>query len=353
MDTKFIFHQSLFFYEVVSVFVAVGFFSLTLAYPFKEVTKTNYDTFLKKTIFSIIQFTSYDPECSHYGQQCKKVHEMHSIAVNRTKHLKISLGTVNCNLQMEVCDKNHLKIFPILFLYKNGQKIGEYGKQDSSDYITQWILEYVPRIYEILDSKREIEEFIKQKNGASLIGYFKSEKESDFEHLMIILKKNLNLVSILPVGIVFNSKNENLIELHSKDLPNPIQEKDIGQVGKLILKYGFNLVEKLSEITDYRVKVLKIPKIVLYLKNEYDIEDYVKLLSKISSKFVGKLIFTYSDMNYDTLSDLDDEGADIEKDQILMGYQVNGSSINFKEKIEIENIMNWCLKIIENKKDEL
>jgi protein disulfide-isomerase A1 len=301
----------------------------------------------------VIQFTSDDPQCSHYGAHCKKIHDVHAEAVNRVKNKKISLGTVNCHLQMELCNKNDLKNFPILFLFKNGKKISENARQDSSELMTQWILENTDGIIEKL-SKSGISNFIQQIQGAKMIGYFNNENQQIYQNFKKLFEENLYFIEILPIGVTFDPEVVPHFELHSKDLPKKITESNFENLQTIILKYGYPLVTISNKISEYRINTLRIPLVTIYLKNEYDVEDYVKLMENVAKNYMGKLIFTYSKLDYDTMSDLDDFGADIEQDQVLIAFMNDGTKVNFKKKLELKNILKWCSSLIkDDSKDEL
>jgi protein disulfide-isomerase A1 len=339
----------------MKLFVIVSYllFFSCYSYPFQEVTIKNFDYFTKKQTFSVIQFTSDDPQCSHYGAQCKKIHDIHAEAVNKVKTMKISLGTVNCHLQMELCNKNELKNFPILFLFKNGKKISEYARQDSSDLMTRWILENTDGIIEKL-TKSDISNFIQQKQSAALIGYFNNENQKIYENFKKLFEENLYFIEILPIGVVFDPEIISHFELHSKVFPKKIKESNFEKLGTTILKYGFPLVTMSNKISEYRFNSLRIPMVTIYLKNEYDVEDFVKLMESVAKKYIGKLIWTYSKLDYDTMSDLDDFGADIEQDQVLIAFMNDGTKVNFKQKLELDAISKWASSLIkDNSKDEL
>jgi hypothetical protein len=77
-------------------------------------------------------------------------------------------------------------------------------------------------------------------------------------------------------------------------------------------------------------------------------------MESVAIKYIGKLIWTYSKLDYDTMSDLDDFGADIEQDQVLIAFMNDGTKVNFKQKLELDAISKWASSLIkDNSKDEL
>lgn len=140
-----------------------------------DLTKSNFDSYIKSSEYVLIEFIT--------KEQCPYCDELNREFTQLSMFVKIPFGTVDCNNQTELCEKQKIEVLPIIVLYRNGEEYRTlYGMHDYGE-IKQWMNDMMLPTYVQIEKEEEMHQYESTNYGVALMRFPDEETEKQYHEM--------------------------------------------------------------------------------------------------------------------------------------------------------------------------
>ena len=248
--------------------------------------------------------------------------------------------------------------YPTLTLFKNGDPFRVYLGERTSKGIIDFLTLMLTKEISILRTENELNNFLKDNKGNSLIGEFKNENFEKIKKLKKIFLSDA-VFEEFPIGIYINStmlKNEE-IKLFSS-FQNEISifdssknELNFENLKKFVLLKGYPFIDEINFSTFQRLAQLKLPLFIgfLNLTNEKQKNYYMNVLEKIGKKFENKMKVVFAN-GIESKDQIETFGLNSSKLPKFAGMKIQ-ENMNFpydEKDFKMESFEKWINSFLDD-----
>ncbi|KAF9563365.1 protein disulfide isomerase [Agrocybe pediades] len=103
-----------------------------------ELTPDNFDQNVSKGHWFIEHFSPWCPHCKHFKPTWEQL-----VAEAKTEIPTVNMGTVDCTVYGDLCDKNQIKGYPTLLMFEDGKIVDQFKGSRELDSLKEFMKRYV------------------------------------------------------------------------------------------------------------------------------------------------------------------------------------------------------------------
>jgi protein disulfide-isomerase A1 len=258
-------------------------------------TKENLTSILEQNDYVLVEF--YAPWCGH----CKRLAPEYEKAATTLKG-RVVLVKVDATVENELAEKYDIQGYPtLIFFSEKGKKSTEYDGERTANGIAKWCLKKSGPVVKPLNSKEEIETFLKETEP-TVIGFF-ADTTSD-KYQQFVAAANDHLVEDLSFGIVttrslleeYKVTSDAAIRIYKDNEEiNYVDEMTSAKIVNWLVNEGFPVFDELNNNVFKRAFKAKSPLVMLFMnESAQSAAEKAKEHISVAKDFKGKVIFAWA-----------------------------------------------------------
>jgi len=223
----------------------------------------NFDTEIVKHEYVLVEF--YAPWCGH----CKAlVPEYEKAAIDLKGKGAGVLAKIDADSNKKTGGRFKVQGFPTLKLFRNGKEYKDYDGGRKADQIVEWMKKKTGPPAKKLNTKEEIEKFVKENEGKALVGYFDDQGENYKRFIDVIIGdkifEDFGLGEVFDLSLVKEVGDDHvqLYRIHDKPI---VFSGPFSDLKSFVVSNGFPLVEEIGSQNFQRFVDANLPLAVVFL----------------------------------------------------------------------------------------
>lgn len=308
--------------------------------------------------YTLLYLTVDHPDCKECVQFGKLLDEI----AEKKELSHVPFAVLDCYKKEneKVCADLMITYLPSIKLLKKNKNYREFIGIPMLTKIQKFIQKNAKHVTVVLNSQEEIDNFVKENKGKSIIGYF-TNKDDEEHRAFIQLLETDPLFSFHPAAEVFNTElsakvdGAPAIQLFRKgDTPVHISGAALANIRPWLSGFGFKIFDEVNEKSTLRYSYAKLPLAVAYLKTKDP--KYMSLFEDVAKEMIGRFSWGHSKIRKEDEEALKALNFDInsETPKIIVFRADKDPSQNYspyvyRGELEKSLLVTWAQGILDGK----
>lgn len=249
------------------------------------VVKLNTETFEKFLSENpLVMAEFFAPWCGH----CKKLAPEYVEAASQLEPKNIAIAQIDCTENQELCQKQGIRGYPSLKVYKNGnlEPFAEYQGARSSDAIISYMLKQAEAAVRVVEDEAEFQDMLHDNEEPLVVDGGVSDFNATFYELADTYRDEFSFAQY---------GNDGKLSLYLPGEAEPIiyegEDFDIESIAKWVSVESFPYYGEINGETFRAYMASDVPLAYFFYTDKEERESYADFFKELGKKFRGKINF--------------------------------------------------------------
>ena len=229
----------------------------------------------------------FAPWCGH----CKKLAPEFETAATSLKEQKIKLASVDCTVEKEICEKNGIKGYPTLSVFRKGLEVTKYQGPREAAAIVKFMKKQSSPAVTPLKNADEFKNF-RESDEVVIVGFFKNLKSDAFATYSLVADKMRAEYSFASMSEIPSNYKDGQVVLFKKFDEGEVlftEKLGVEELSKFIIREAIPLVAEIGPENYAKYVDSAIPMAYFFYADEKQREQYAPILQTAAKAVKGKV----------------------------------------------------------------